>query len=146
MHYPMDERSRFDDFWEQIDQYNAPKLAEHFSQIAPRIFPALIHHFMQQEEVSIGNGFHGPVSWAIVHYNWYDSDKVLEFRLENKGRYSLYFHYWDDEGLLKELDYFLNDEELKVAPEGLLLLMKETVTTGQGRVANKHLLQHETKL
>jgi len=138
----MEERSRFDDFWEQIDQYNAPDLAAHFPKIASHIFPALIHHFMSQDEVSISNGIHGPISWAIVNYDWYDSDKVLAFRLDNKSRYSLYFQYWDDDEGLKELDYFLSDEQLKAAPEGLLLLMKETVATGTGRVANKNLLRH----
>jgi hypothetical protein len=92
-------------------------LAELFPEMVSRLFQALTQHFMQQEEIGIGNGFHGPISWAIVTYDWYDSNKNLAFRLNKICRFGLYFQYWDDDGLLKDLDYFLDEEHLKAAPE-----------------------------
>ncbi len=122
--------------------FDVQEVAEKFHGIAPRLIILLLEHFMEQEELSIGHGFHKDESRAIVTYDWYDSDKEFSFRLNKTGKYSLYYNYWDDEGLLTELNYFLTDDETQGVPEGLRNLMSEVVTTGASIKASKKNLRN----
>ena len=132
----------FQSFWDAMGPFYGPAVGARFHDIAPQLTVLLLEHFMEEEEVSIGHGFYRDESWAIVTYDWYDSDKEFSFRLSKTGKYSLYYNFWDDEGLLKEMQYFLTETETNGIPKGLRDLMTQVVQTGASVSAIKKSIQN----
>jgi hypothetical protein len=142
----MSEMRSFEDFWETIDPYKACDLGKNFKKYVPQLSQGFMLDLMKQEEVDIGHSFHGQAHWAVILYDFYDSDKELSFRLNHDNRLSLYFRYWDDEGLSQEVDYFLNEEEMKILPSGLMPLMQEVLRRKESMTASNKHIQHGTTL
>lgn len=136
-----DKRKYLEEIWEQINERSIEKLDIDYGNIALKLTEFLIHSVLCDDQIDIGT-FIGKSKGACITFDVYNSEKILTLKLHTNFKWTIELQLRDNDDNLKEYIHLLTGNELKVIPEGLVELMKETVKSNKERVVSATALKN----
>ena len=100
----------------------------------------VITHIVSQEAFEILFDYLDGDQWAIITMHQYEEDLQISIRRHLNDQYDLYLGYYDDEDEFFELLKPLTEEEVKILPEKLRIIMKKVLDDEKGIRLAGHLI------
>jgi len=124
-----DKRENLNKVWDEINESSVDYLKSEFKNIAPKLIEFLVVSLLNQEEIDFGTYWDGKKEGAIVSYDIYNTNKQLTLKMDSKFKLELELMIYDFDGEENIFTYPINEDDLKIIPQGLVNIIIEVVKT-----------------